>query len=328
MLLENYFYKDGPGAALAIVPDSGESLIECYGVSSLDIVNPINPETAFDLASVSKTFTATAVLLLQEKGTINLNEPISCYLSGLRHSTENRAVTIQDLLWHTSGIPDYLVSTDPDQIAKLTTEHVMEKASEWIVQVQPGMKHEYSNTNYVILAEMIKSVTGRAYADYVQNELFDRHVLTCTFVLSQKPQSVVRARGYQNTGFGLPRYELAECDIQVLGDGGIFSALSDLIRWQQMFFNARIFSKPTLAHALSQGRLDNGSVFNYGCGMIVEKLPDGRTWCGHNGGWLGVSSFLGRIVEDKISMIVLSNDQSAPADRIAHCAYKKWKEKR
>lgn len=124
---------------------------------------------------------------------------------------------------------------------------------------------------------------------------------------------------------GILSYQRSELDLPVFGDGGVFSSIRDLLRWQELYYGGHVLKPATLAQALQPGTLDRGTTVGYGCGVIVEDMGDGRRWCGHDGAWSGAASFLGRWVEDCLSVVVLSNDQHAQVTRIAQRSLAAWR---
>jgi CubicO group peptidase (beta-lactamase class C family) len=317
MPVEHFFPTAGPGAAAAIAYNGAIAHLECVGLADVQAGEPVGPGTTFDLASVTKTFTAAAVLLLADRGRLDLNDPVGRHLSGFGPpAAGSRAVTVRDLLWHTSGLPDYLAACPPDELPDLTPGWVLDRARGWAAEARPGTRHEYSNTNYALLAEVVAAAAGCPYAAFLRAAVFDPLGLADTVVLGEAPRGQ-RARGYVNVGYGEPRFEPAGLDLPVVGDGGVFSSVRELVAWQEALYGGRLLGPAGLGAMFAPGRLDDGSEFDYGCGVTVERLSDGRTWCGHTGGWAGASALAGRYVEDGVSVVVLSNDQHAPVVRIA-----------
>jgi D-alanyl-D-alanine carboxypeptidase len=317
MPVDHFFPAGGPGAAAAIARGGAIAYLECVGLADVEADEPIGPGTAFDLASVTKTFTAAATLLLADRGRLNLNDPVGHHLPGFGPpAAGSRAVTVRDLLWHTSGLPDYLAAWPPDEWPHLTPGWVLDRARGWAAEARPGIRHEYSNTNYALLAEVVTAASGCSYAAFLRAAVLTPLGLADTFVLGEEPRGQ-RARGYENVGYGEPRFEPAGLDLPVVGDGGVFSSVRDLVAWQEALYGGRLLGPAGLGAMLAPGRLDDGSEFDYGCGLTVERLSDGRTWCGHTGGWVGAAALAGRYVQDGVTVVVLSNDQHAPVVRIA-----------
>ncbi len=324
MYLDRYFDAKGAGAALAIRLDGSSGYQECVGLADIDGGVPISATTSFDLASVTKMFTSAAVLMLVDDNRIRLDDPIVRHLS-IDLSSAERLITVQDLLWHTSGIPDYLLSSGLDE-HELDREAVLDWLERADDQFHPGTTHEYSNTNYFLLAEIVSHVAGMPYKEFIKKRMFEAYGLDDSFVITDYPGNRLRAHGYVSEGFGRLKYVPSENDITTVGDGGIFSSLTDLMRWQELFFSGQIVSRSSVDHATTAGRLDNGVSFDYGCGMIVESLGDDGIWCGHTGSWHGASALCGRYMNDGLTVIVLSNDQLAPVVRIAERSAAAWRD--
>ena len=325
MPLDSYFDPEGSGGAVGIARDGEDAFLDVIGFGDIDARSPITSRTSFDLASVTKVFTGTAAMLLGERGQLRISDPIAQYLPGIKQPSGHRPVLIQDLLWHISDIPDYLAAAAQDESFEFLPESVRKWACGRVPSAEPGQRDEYSNTNYFLLAEIISEVAGMSYADFLRTNLFEPFGLSDTFVLGHHREHTVRARGYQNVRIGIPGYQRSEFDLPVLGDGGVFSSIRDLLRWQELYYGGHVLKPATLAQALRPGTLDCGTTLGYGCGVMVEDLGDGRRWCGHDGAWSGAAAFLGRWVEDCLSVVVLSNDQHAQVARIAQRSLAAWR---
>jgi CubicO group peptidase (beta-lactamase class C family) len=139
MIVERFFPAGGPGAAAAVARGGTITRLECVGRADVDSGEPIGPGTAFDLASVTKTFTAAAILLWAERGRLHLDDPVGRHLPGFGPPpADARAITVRDLLWHTSGLPDYLAECPTDEWPDLTAEWVLDRARGWAAAAHPG----------------------------------------------------------------------------------------------------------------------------------------------------------------------------------------------
>lgn len=325
MHLDSYFDPEGPGGAVGIARDGEDGFVDVIGFGDIDARSPITAETSFDLASVTKVFTGTAIMLLGERGQLRISDPIARYLPGMKSPSGHRPILIQDLLWHISDIPDYLAAAAQDESFDLLPKSVREWACGRVPFAEPGQRDVYSNTNYFLLAEIVSEVAGMSYADFLRTNLFEPFGLSNTFVLGHPPEHTLRARGYQNVGTGNPSYQRSELDLPIFGDGGVFSSIRDLLRWQELYFGGHVLKPATLAQALQPGTLDCGAKSAFGCGVMVEDLRDGRRWCGHDGAWSGAAAFLGRWLEECLSVVVLSNDERAPVTRIAQRSLAAWR---
>jgi CubicO group peptidase (beta-lactamase class C family) len=320
-MLLNYFSPVGPGAALAVAVEGKAPHIECCGLADIQQGIEITPDTVFDLASASKTFTATGIMQLIEQGCLELTAPVGNYLPLVETSKARRPITIKDLLSHTSGLPDYLESGMYAAVDQVSPDYVASQLPAWSWEARPGENHNYCNTNYFVLSKVIESITGLGYAEFVRLNLLNPFGLRSTFVLGAVKDPTRIVKGYRNSGYGLSLVEPSdEFELETLGDGGVLSSLSDLIRWQSLLWNGEIISKQSLALMQTPGQLESGEHFEYGLGLQVERREGGHIWCGHGGSWTSTTIMIGRYMNERTSVIVLSNEVMAPVERISQRA--------
>jgi len=321
MLLSNYFSSNGPGAVLAVVTEGKVPYIECYGLANIPQKIKITPETVFDLASAGKTFTATAIMLLSERGDLNLDDAIQEYIPQIEKNQDSRHIKIRDLLWHTSDLPDYLDAGIYTASNQVSPEYIISQLPNWSGQARPGEYHSYCNTNYVLLGMIIEAITGLSFAEFIEANLIRPFGLHQTFVFgsTRKPQQL--AVGYQDMGYGLPLIETCpNFDLQTVGDGGIFSSVNDLIQWQSLLWHGKIVHPQTFMFMQTPGKLDSGESFEYGLGLQIETRKNGQRWIGHGGSWTNATTLMGRYVQEDTLVIVLSNEIVAPVERISQRA--------
>jgi CubicO group peptidase (beta-lactamase class C family) len=306
-ILPHYFLNGGPGAAMAVAQLGEIIYSEVFGFADIEAQKQITNKSAFDLASVSKLFTATAIAMLIERGMLKLDAPLSAFFPKFSIESAHRPILVRDLLWHTSGLVDYLELNPEDTFPTLTVERILEQLVEHIPKSLPGVSFNYSNTNYVLLAQIIEITSGKSYEEFVTDEIFKPLKLENSFVLGSIRTPPHRVRGYANRGYGEPRYEINELDtVNILGDGSLFSTVEDLVRWQHALFHGEVVSKATLELMTTGGQLDNGKQIDYGFGMGIENLNDGY-WYGHGGGWAGTSTLVGYYLEKQMTVVFLSN---------------------
>ena len=317
-ILRYYFSATGPGAALAVAVERQTPYVECFGLADVERQTGITPDTVFDLASASKIFTATGIMTLVERRCLDLTAPVGEYLPEIGKPETGRAITVRDLLWHVSGLPDYLESGMYAAVDQVSPEYVAGRLAEWSRRARPGEKHIYCNTNYFVLSRVIEAVSGLRFAEFIDSNLITPFGLRSTSVLGGEGDASQIASGYRNTGYGLPLVEPSdEFRLETVGDGGVSSSLNDLIRWQSLFWNSEIVSEQSLRIMHTPGELDSGGSFEYGFGLQVEQREGGKTWCGHGGSWTSTTILVGRYLKEEVSVIVLSNELMAPVERIA-----------
>src|SRR5262249_14223904 len=214
-----------PGLALVVIKNGEVAKIRGYGVANLENDVPVNPDTVFDLASVTKQFTATAIMLLVEEGKIKLDDPISKYLRGSPRKWT--AITIRHLLTHTAGLPEY--APLPDKL-NYTTAEQFEAATGDSLSFSPGENHQYSNVGYFLLGMIIEKVSGQRYREFLAARFFKPLGMTSTSVLDQWAIVKNRAAGYTIRNGQLVNIRRVWQD-ELPSDWGVISTVRDLAKW-------------------------------------------------------------------------------------------------
>ena len=270
-ILPTFFSPDGPGAVVAYARGSDAPITECYGYANIEAKKPLSPSSIFDLASVSKSFTGAAVALLYERGDLGVDAPIEEYLPSLEQPAKERHVTVRDLLWHTSDLPDFLEHFSEEELEVITNDDLVAFAREHLPNCRPGAAFAYSNTNYTLLASILERVSGKSYAALLEAEVFRPLGLSETHVLTSDWHAEERITGYVNTRLGAVKWRESQLDMQVLGDGGVFSTASDLMRWFRALAKGRLFQNGDIKEMLTPGHLDNGHRIDYGWGLFFRR---------------------------------------------------------
>ena len=230
-----------PGVAVALLRDGQPPAIRYAGVENVDRRVPIGPETRFYIASLAKTMTATAVLMLRERGALRLQDSLSRWIDGLPPSV--RGVRLMHLLQHTSGIPDHFEALG-DTAKDLDNARVLAFVRGLsALEFQPGERFAYSNTGYVLLAEVIGRASGRDYAAFVQDSILRPLGMTrTTLVRRGAPALEHQATGYRKKAGRIEKDDLGS--LWTLGSGGVYSTLTDVITWYRAVVESRLL-KPT-----------------------------------------------------------------------------------
>ena len=278
-----------PGCSAAAAIDGHIVWAGARGMANLEQNTPLTTDTRFDIASVSKQFTATAVLLLSFDGALSLQDPLSKYVHGLPGWADQ--VTIDQLIHHTSGIPDYLQEFTRAGITydQPTTQQDAVAAIAAIPQlpVTPGTTFEYSNSNYLLLADVAAAASGTPLPELLQDRVFDP--LDLNMVMQPGLQGPDVATGYWSiNGTSTP----VVAHWTQIGDGSIYTTPSDLVRWADNYRTGRLggqeFLTAVTANAVPQGTPAQPNPMLYGAGIGIT--PDGAL--GHPGGWAGYASFM------------------------------------
>ncbi|MEM7062620.1 MAG: serine hydrolase [Cyanobacteria bacterium P01_B01_bin.77] len=296
-----------------------------YGLANREHQVAHTPFTKFRIGSVTKQFTAVAILQLQEEGLLELQAPISTYLPDY---PEGDRITVHHLLTHTAGIPEYLnPKIFPDLLAWMRQpselNQLVDRFQELPLEFEPGEKFSYSNSGYVLLTQIIEAVSSQTYADYLQINLFDPLGMDSTGY--EMPQTVIAnlAQGYLFVSEDA-YLQAAPLDMSIpQGAGGLYSTTADLAIWTQWLHNEQTDSTVLSAAAKTQlmqpivpmDPAAHPDMF-YGYGLVVDT-QFGKQRAHHNGGISGFASSLAHYPEDSLTIAVLSNLETADPSRIA-----------
>ncbi|MBE9067993.1 serine hydrolase [Leptolyngbya cf. ectocarpi LEGE 11479] len=308
-----------------IAQGSHPPITRSYGLANREHQVANTVFTKFRIGSVTKQFTAAAILQLQEKGLLELQAPISTYLPDY---PEGDRITVEHLLTHTAGIPEYLnPEIFPDLLEWIrqpsTLAQLVERFQALPLEFEPGETFRYSNSGYVLLTQIIEAVSNQTYADYLQTNIFDPLGMNDTGY--EMPQTVIAnlAQGYVLVGDGV-YLQAAPLDMSIpQGAGGLYSTTADLATWTQWLHNeqpdATVLSaaaKTMLMQPVVQMEPETSPDMFYGYGMVADTRFD-QPRVHHNGGISGFASSLVHYPEDSLTIAVLSNLETAVPARIA-----------
>ena len=299
--------KHIPGLSVAVVQDGRVVKMAAYGVSDVGAKTPATPDTRFILGSCTKPLTAVAVLQLMEAGKVDLDAPISRYLDGLPAAWS--AITVRELLTHTSGLPNYRLFVD---YAKLSDPKYNQPGSviallaDKPLDFAPGTKYGYSNSNYHLLAQIIEKVSGQTYEDFLASRQFQAAGMTATHLAALPAMLPNQAIGYNwdgkrrrpNTIF-LPR-------ALDYGDDGLVSTAGDLAKWTTALASGQLVGAATLKQMITPGRLPDSTPTTYGLGLIIVPYK-GQTLATHSGATPGYAGTLAYFVDSHLAVVVLCN---------------------
>ena len=304
---EEYSVEGSPGAAVAVIED-GELLFKGgFGFADIEYRTPITTQSAFRLASVSKQFTAMAVMILADRGQLDFDDPMVTYLPELERFKND--ITLRHLLTHTSGLPDYydvLEEAFPETMPD--TEQAMQFLGEWGEPLfAAGERFEYSNPAYEMLALVVERVSGQTFGSFLDENIFTPLGMASTVVRdSSEPEISNRVFGYSRSE---DSFELDDDNRlnHIIGSGGIYSTVEDLALWDEALYGEELVRSSTLQAAWSPVRLNDGEAYPYGFGWGLEPYGALGRRLSHSGGWVGFSTFITRYPEHRFSVIVLSN---------------------
>lgn len=281
-----------------------------FGLADLGNKDSLKLESTFQLASISKQFTAVAILQLVDKGLINLDEKVKTYIPSFPYSDE---ITIRSLLSHKSGIPNYIYVFDRvvDKKKPMTNQQMVDLYAKYkpAIAYLPNQKFNYCNSNYAFLAYIVEKISGKPYDQYIQEEIFNPLEMTHSFVYNpSQPEKLAKAaKGYVVRG-GRPIYAGFDHLDGVMGDKGIYSTVDDMYKWDQGLIKGMVVSRKLLEEAFSPQHTSPKLLkSNYGLGWRLEQMPNNEWLTYHGGWWHGFKNYYLHNEQDNSSIIVLGN---------------------
>jgi CubicO group peptidase (beta-lactamase class C family) len=269
-----------------------------FGLADVKTAMPFEPTTISCLGSVTKQFTAMAVMILAEENKVQYDDPVRKYIKELPDCYD--PVTIRHLLTQTSGIAEYSnIGVDHAGIRKSQILKALEK--ERSLRFEPGQKYEYTNSNYVVLAEVAERINGMPFGDLVDAKIFRPLGMSNSFVHDRpEKKNLQRATGYDQFG------KKDDYDSYSSGDGGIFSTVEDLFKWDQALYTGKLVSQATLSEAFTPYLVKDGTS-TYGFGWNIAENSNSNKYVWHNGNTGGFRAHIQRRLADKITIIMLTN---------------------
>lgn len=288
-----------------LVSVKGKPVYEkCFGWCDYRNKDLMHDTTAFQLASVSKNFTATAVLWCIERNLLSINDSLQKFFPELPY----KGITVQQLLCHRSGLPNYLYfcSGKCNKAEYLTNADVIRimAKDKPPIYARPNRKFEYSNTNYLLLASIVEKVTGKRFKDFMHQAFFRPLGMNHSFVYDYASNSDRKIAISYNSRWQI-QYD--DCFDGVVGDKGVYSTVHDMFQWDQAFYEGKLLSQDMMKEAYTPRSHERRGYRNYGYGWRLIQKPDGNQLVYHNGWWHGNNTVFFRNIQDTSSIIILSN---------------------
>lgn len=281
----------------------------CSGYGNFRQKKELTPQSAFQLASVSKQFTAMAILLLEQDGKLHLEDPLRKYIPELPY----KEVTLQHLLNHTSGLPNYMwyienywisdsiLPSNEDMIRILS-----EKAAH--LNFTPGKRFAYSNTGYAVLASVVERISGQSFGSFLTDRIFRPLGMKNASVGAPltRQDNHGNVYGYRRSWSRSNPYGITVHD-RITGDKGIYASIEDLLLWDQSLTNGTLVSSVNIHRAFTAGQLDNKRNIPYGFGFRIDH-EGGSKVVYHHGRWSGFRTAFIKYLPDDITIVILSNN--------------------
>ena len=315
-LFRDWSRGETPGAAVAVVQDGKMVLKKGYGLVNLEQGTPCTPQTKFRIVSLTKAFTAMAVMILHERGTLNLDDTIGKHLPDYPKGDK---ITIRQLLTHTSGVQEPVPSGEmfallPKMSLPLEKRYIM--CRDEPLEFNPGERWSYTNAGYIVLGYLVEKVSGQSYEMFLQENIFRPLGMSNTGY--DHPDVVLqhRAAGYSREGAA---YKNATYfDMSIFGPSGVlYSTIEDMALWDQALYGETLVKAEILRQAFTRAKLNDGTTADYGFGWVLGKnrgLEEIRA----TGMAPGFMAQIVRIPAQRFSVIILSNCDALDALNLAH----------
>jgi CubicO group peptidase (beta-lactamase class C family) len=321
--------NNAPGAAVFVVHNGHVEFGQGYGVTDLRTQHKIDPETNFRLASFTKQFTAACIILLVHDGKLHYGDHLTDIFP--EFPAYGKSITVRNLLNHTSGLPDYedvlmkqYPNTPDEKIPQILDAGVLKLLEQQSSgKFAPGSKWEYSNSGYAALAMIIEKVSGKSYGQFLQERIFVPLKMNNTLAY-EKGKNEVPHRAYGHTETAGTWHETDQSPTSaVLGDGGIYSSIDDLAKWDRALGDHTLLTEAEMQPALTAvqptdgpAKFPDGPSVSYGFGWFVDPYK-GHKRMSHDGNTIGFRTTIQRFADDKLTIIILANRSDADPQALA-----------
>ncbi|WP_157994514.1 serine hydrolase domain-containing protein [Peristeroidobacter agariperforans] len=321
-LFAQYADPARPGCAVGVMRNGQVAHAKGYGLADVERGVPITSATVFDIGSTSKQFAAAAAILLELDGKLSLSDDVRKYVPEL--PDYGRAITIDHLLRHTSGLRDYtaLLSLSGLEVEEVTTDEqaLAVIARQRALNFPTGTRWEYSNSGFFLLAVIVERVSGKPLGEFARERIFQPLGMKSAQFRDQHAEVIPgRALGYAVDGEapeGTVRFKNALSNWEQTGDGALHLSIEDLVKWDENFYQPRVGGQSLIDRLTQRGQLDNGEKVVYGRGLFLDEYR-GLPRVHHAGNWVGYNAMLARFPEQHTSVAVLCNFEGAEASDLS-----------
>lgn len=306
-----------PSASIAVVKDGQVVYVKAYGDARVDPKTPATPEMRYSIGSISKQFTAAAILLLEEQGKLSLDDKVSKFIPDLTRANE---VTIRQLLSHTSGYQDYWPQdyVMPMMLEPVKAQKILDLWARKALDFDPGTKWQYSNTNYVIAGLIIEKASGMPMLQYLSEKVFVPLGMKSVANIDEKRLGDTDAVGYMRFGLGPLRVAPKEGPGWLFAAGELAMPAQDLAKWDISLIERKLLKAASYRELETEVQLKNGLGTRYGLGVSLG-MEAGHRAVSHGGEVSGFTAENVVFPEDRVAVVALSNqDAAGAASAIAH----------
>lgn len=293
-----------PGGAFLVSQNGKPIYKKAFGLANLELDVKMTPDNVFQIGSMTKQFTAVAILILEERGKLNVSDPISKFIPDYPNGNN---ITIYHLLTHTSGIKDFTKMETIFEIAQkeMTPKEMVDFFKDEPVDFSPGEKFEYNNSGYVVLGYLIELTSGDTYEEFIQKNIFDKIGMDNSYYASDRKVIKNRAYGYHQKSHGFVNKTVISFSVP-FSAGSLMSTLDDMLKWQNALNKNILLQPKNLAQAFTQQSLLNGEKIEYGYGWHLYNR-EGTPTREHGGSIFGFKSMGVYIPSKDIYVLGLSN---------------------
>ncbi len=296
--------KTGPGGVFMVAKDGKVIYQNSFGKANLELNIDLDTGYIFQIGSMTKQFTAIAILILEEQGKLSIKDPVSKYIPDFPNGND---ITIHHLLTHTSGIKDFTKMKSIKDIAQkeMTPKMMVDFFKDEPVDFKPGEKFEYNNSGYVLLGYIIELVSGESYENFITKNIFQKLGMSHSYYATDRPIIHKRASGYHKKENGYVNKTIISYTVPY-SSGALMSTLGDMLKWQ-IGINKNLLLKEEISNkAFTKYRLNNGEIINYGYGWHLRDIK-GISTREHGGSIFGFKSMAVYVPEKDLYIIGLTN---------------------
>lgn len=304
IILTEFKDKDGPGGVFMVAKNGKPIYQKSFGRANIEQDVILTNEYVFQLGSMTKQFTAIAILMLEEQGKLNTNDIISKYIPD--YPSGNK-LTIHHLLTHTSGIKDFTKMKSLRDIAQkeITPKMMVDFFKNEPVDFLPGEKFEYNNSGYVLLGYIIELVSGESYEDFIEKHIFQKIGMNQSCYATDRQIIKKRANGYQKKDNGYVNKTIISFSVP-FSSGSLMSTTNDMLKWQNALNQNLLLNAESTKKAFSKYKLNNGEEFTYGYGWHIREI-NGTPTREHGGSIFGFKTMGVYIPSEDIYVVGFSN---------------------
>jgi CubicO group peptidase (beta-lactamase class C family) len=303
-----------PGLSLAVVKNGEVVKAQGYGLSNLELKVPATADTIYQSGSVGKQFTATLVMMLVEDGRMSLADPIAKYIPSAPAIWKD--ITIRHLLTHTSGISNKLYD-QIDMRLDYSEDELVKKIASLPLDFQPGANWNYSNPGYLTLGVIVRKATGRFYGDLLREKIFAPLGMTTARIISEDDIVLNRAAGYRLVEGQWKNQRFVSPVLNTTADGSLYLTVRDMAKWDAALYTEKLLKRSSLDLMWTPVKLNDGTTRPYGFGWRFGEVR-GHKIIEHGGSWQGFMTAIARYVDDRLTVVVLTNCACAKPEDIAH----------